>query len=246
MSINLEKSVRNAKIVLDKIGFDKKVEVALALDISGSMSYVFSSGVVQELVERLLAIGINMDNNKEIEVYLFGQNAHFAGTATRENIDGFVKREIERRFRLEGSTLYAPVMKLISKEAGYSAGAVKESSGLLGRLFGSKTTEEPAADIETPRVVFFVTDGENFDGSQTESFIKEISSQPVFWQYIGINNSRFDFLEKLDDMGGRTIDNANFFNAGDIESISDDELYKRILGELPDWYKEAELKNIIK
>lgn len=251
MAINLEKSVQQVKVVLDKIGFDQKVNVVLALDISYSMTGSFSSGKVQELVERLLAIGINMDINKEIDVYLFGERAHHAAKAYRENIDSFVNCKIMNRFSLEGSTLYAPVMKKIANDFGYKKrGIVQQQGNFLGKLFnaltGNATQQDELTVMENPIVVFFVTDGENFDENQTESFIREISNQPIFWQFIGINGSFFPFLERLDNIDGRYIDNANFFDAGDISSISDNILYSRILKELPYWYKEAERKGVIK
>ena len=47
-------------------------------------------------------------------------------------------------------------------------------------------------------------------------------------------------------MTGRYIDNANFFSVNDLESISDEELYNRLLAEYPVWIKEAKDKKILK
>ena len=67
----------------------------------------------------------------------------------------------------------------------------------------------------------------------------EASRYPIFWQFVGIGNSRFSYLEELDEMQGRFIDNANFFSVNDLDIISDDELYKRLLSEYPDWITKA-------
>jgi hypothetical protein len=53
------------------------------------------------------------------------------------------------------------------------------------------------------------------------------------------------FLEDLDDMPGRVIDNANFFRAIDFEKMSDEELYSKMMDEYPDYLKEASTKSII-
>lgn len=242
MGIDLEKEVQRVKIVLDKIGFEEKVQVVLALDISGSMSYMYRTGIVQELVERLLAIGINMDANEEIDVFLFGENAHHASAAYKTNINGFVNDKIRKRFPLESSTYYSPVMKMIAKEFTPKQAAAPKS--FIGKLFGKST---PAVEVNhEPVVVFFITDGANGDTSETETFIKQISDRPIFWQFVGIGNANFSFLEKLDEMGGRTVDNANFFDAGDISDISNDTLYNRILKELPSWHAEVKQKGILK
>lgn len=245
LGINLDKSVKEVKIVLEKIGFQEKVQVALVLDISGSMSGLYRNGSVQELVERALAIGINMDADQEIDVYLFGERAHHAAPAFRTNIDGFVKKEILNKFSLEGSTLYSPVMKKVATAFGHMGAPVPTPKrGLMGKLFGKPEPVAPEGPL--PTVVFFVTDGDNFDQKETEAFIRHISDRPMFWQFIGIGRNNFSFLEGLDELSGRTIDNANFFDAGDISTISDGILYNRILHELPSWYKEATQKGIIK
>ena len=79
-----------------------------------------------------------------------------------------------------------------------------------------------------------------------EDVTKEISDKPIFWKFIGIGNERFTFLEELDDMSGRVIDNADFVKIENISNISDDELYKLLMQEFSEWWTEAEKKGIIK
>jgi len=62
---------------------------------------------------------------------------------------------------------------------------------------------------------------------------------------VGMGSTHFSFLQELDDMDGRYIDNANFFKINDLDKISDEELYERILAEFPSWLKEAKSKGII-
>lgn len=97
-----------------------------------------------------------------------------------------------------------------------------------------------------PTYIIFITDGDNEDKNASREFIKEISDKPIFWKFIGIGNERFTFLEELDDMSGRVIDNADFVKIKDISNISDDELYKLLMQEFSEWWTEAEKKGIIK
>ena len=97
-----------------------------------------------------------------------------------------------------------------------------------------------------PTYIIFITDGDNEDKNASREFIKEISDKPIFWKFIGIGNERFTFLEELDDMSGRIIDNADFVKIKDISKISDDELYKLLMQEFSEWWTEAEKKGIIK
>lgn len=251
MAINLDKAVEQVKIVLEKNNFDKKGHVILALDISGSMHGMFSDGTVQEIVERILAIGINMDDNREIDVFLFGGSSIEAKSATINNIKGYTQKEITSKYNLQNTTEFALVIKDIAKKYGHLESSVEQQVKGIRRFFKNKIksflkeTPNNVSFDKTPVIVFFITDGDNFDHSRSEVLIKKLSNKPIFWQFVGIGNSHFSFLEKLDKMEGRTVDNANFFDAGDIKLINDSVLYDRILNELPLWYKEAKSKNIV-
>ncbi|MEX3713401.1 VWA domain-containing protein [Cytobacillus horneckiae] len=226
---------KKAKVVLEKKKvFGEKAQVIVALDISGSMSHLYSNGTVQELADRLLGIGMNMDLDKSIDIYAFGERSHEVGEAKESNHQGFVSNMM-RKLSFEWSTNYAGVMqKVIDKSS------VKKATG-LGKFF-SKKPEAP----DVPTLVFFITDGDNHDKAAAEKLIKESSNQAIFWQFVGIGNASFNFLQKLDDMGGRFIDNANFFAVDDLRNITDEELYERLLNEFPQWITEARSKNILK
>ena len=96
-----------------------------------------------------------------------------------------------------------------------------------------------------PCYVIFITDGDNNDHSDSQAMVKGSAKYPIFWQFVGIGSSSFSFLEKLDNMDGRYVDNANFIQLNNVNALSDDELYKRLLNEFPDWLKKVkELKMI--
>jgi len=151
---------------------------------------------------------------------LFGNNDYDVGELSEENFYGFVEREVASQYRLEGKTNYAGVINRIAE----------------------KYTTEPG----DPAYVLFITDGDNHDNAEAEEAIVKASRFPIFWQFVGIGGHRstFEFLDKLDTMPGRFIDNANFFALNDIERISDDDLYRRMLVEFPSWLKEARQKGI--
>ncbi len=68
----------------------------------------------------------------------------------------------------------------------------------------------------------------------------------MFWQFVGIGNGNFDFLNTLDTLEGRAVDNTNFLHIEEIDRISDDELYDALLTEFPFWLKEAKEKGIVR
>ena len=253
--IDLEKKVEIS--LAKKNLINEMAQISIVLDISISMRHLFNSGIIQHALERFLALGMKMDFDKKIDVFLFGTNAHQAVSCTPQNYKNFADKEILGRFRLEDSTRYAPVMqKVVENYLGYFDNNVttetitQPKKGFFGKLFGltEEVTVEKRIPFEPkdPSLVFFITDGDNHDRQETIRVINKASDKPIFWQYLGIGDSDFSFLRQLDEMEGRYIDNANFQQINDLQKISDEELYDRILSEYPSWLTLARSKGIIK
>jgi hypothetical protein len=238
---NLIDLTKKASVVLEKKSLTGvQANIVLAIDRSGSMAAEYRNGTVQEVVDRLLGIGMNMDSDKSIDVYQFNGGYNYVGNATEGNHENFVR---ENNMTVSGGTNYAPVMKAIIEKYGKKLSGV-EKKGLLGGLFGKKDSAEKFT-AKIPTFVFFITDGENFDPIETEAVIREVANQPIFWQFVGIGYERFGFLQKLDDLTGRFLDNADFFKVENIKTISDDELYNKLLTEFPGWLEQAKTKGLI-
>ncbi len=236
-TINLRKDIAS-KVAESKNIAGFKAQVVLVLDYSGSMEQLYSNGFVQRLVERLVPVAMQFDDNGEMELYIFenGCKKH-DNNVNSSNVDGLIKREIYGKYSF-GGTSYAPPINMIVEH--YKPNAAK-SGGFLGGMFGKK----PVAQSTDPVFVIFITDGENSDKPQAEKAIIEASNKGIFFQFVGIGNASFTFLDKLDTMEGRFMDNANFFQANDIDKISDKELYERLFNEIPQWIPEAKAKGLI-
>lgn len=221
--INLNKRTELfEEICLDK-GFNEIARVALVLDFSSSMMYQYSNGTVQEVVERLLPAGVKFDDNAAIDVYIFAEreNFHDLGEVSDKDFHNYVNREVYNgNYRLGGTT-YAPIINYITE----------------------KYTNEPG----DPAFVMFITDGDTWDEPETSNAIKKAAKKPIFWQFIGLGDDSMSFLEKLDTMDGRVVDNANFQRIKDINKISDNDLYEKVLmSEFPEWWEKAKKLKIIK
>lgn len=218
--IDLRKKTVNSICLEKKELINLKSKVALVLDFSYSMERLYTNGTVQDIVERMFPLALQFDNDGELDLWIFENSFIRLGSINTSNITGYVDR-IYKKYSM-GGTYYEPVMEDIFKKY------IKEEKSKL------------------PSYVIFITDGDNSDKAETEKLIKNISSMPIFWQFIGIGKENFSFLNKLDSMNGRVIDNANFFKIEDINTISDKELYKKLLNEYPNWLKEAKKYNILK
>lgn len=208
-----------------------RAQVVIVLDRSGSMDHLYESGFVQRVLERLVPVAMQFDDNGEMELYMFENKCTKHPTAINErSVDGIVARELSR-YNYGGTSYAPPIKKIIEDYVQIDKGG-----------FFSKSTVKST----DPVYVIFITDGENSDREAAENAIKEASKYGIFFQFVGIGNADFIFLNKLDTMEGRYIDNANFFPVNDLDKVPDGELYERLLGEFPLWIKEARSKNIIK
>lgn len=229
---------KKAQISLEKVGLHQHTaKVALCLDISGSMSNLYRSGKIQHFVERILALATRFDDDGSIDIFLFGKNAHDAGELTISNSRTFIS-DLLKTYPLEPSTFYAKAITLIRKH-----------------YIGSSSHRKKPAPLDMPVYVMFVTDGDTFDQEQTTKQMVNASFEPIFWQFMAIDESRkglfgrvqkspFKYLEQLDTLEGRFVDNAGFFSVQNPAAVPDDELYDLLMCEYPQWVKEAKLKGL--
>jgi len=242
--VNLEKKdpqlvslVKKVGVQLERFGLEQhQAKVALCLDISGSMHSLFRKGSVNTLVTRVLALGLRFDDDGEIDVFLFGKGAYHAGTVNSDNYQTFVKETL-RRHPLEAGTAYGKVIEMVRNH-------YRDQPG-----FG-----------QVPVYVMFATDGDTSDRPQTEKQIVEASQEGLFWQFMAIGSppgekkgffskllsTDFSFLEYLDTMRNRFIDNASFFLVRDPAEPSDEELVKLMMSEYPSWLRGARAKGLLR
>lgn len=212
----LERQVVN----LSKKGFDitaHKAQVVLCLDRSGSMNTLFYNGGVQAALTRLLPIALRFDDDGRLPVYVFDDIAdHVPEAMDENNFEQFVKLEIiDKGYVPRGGTKYAPVIKQVIAD-------YKKS--------------------KTPVFVIFITDGVNCDEKKTDSMIIESSKHKIFFQFVGIGGSSFSYLKELDNLAGRECDNTAFIQVSSFASLTDEQLYQKLLEQYPQWLRAKGLK----
>lgn len=210
-------------------------QVEIAIDFSASMSQRYRShdgqpGEVQTVVERALALSLSgLDDDGVVPVHFFHNTDFPAELVDRENYVGFVDAWASRH-RM-GATNYAPTIKNVL------AGTEKRRGGLFGRRRAAPDLE--AEKDAPPKFILFVTDGAPADKSLTTKLLVEAAHRPIFWQFIGLGYSPA-FLEKLDAMGNRVVDNVGLVEYQDTLSMSDIEFFDAIIGEFfTKWLPEA-------
>ena len=220
-TISLKKNV--ASIVLEKKKLTGVVaKVGIVLDITGSMRKLYREGVVQEVVERVLAVASQFDDDGSLDVWVYDNEFSRLPAVTEKDFIGYVEKYI------------------LTNETVHKFGRNDEPK-VMEDVILKYTKEEPS---DEPVFLVFINDGGCKPG--IKKVIVESSNQPIFWQFVGIGNSNFDVLRKLDTLEGRFVDNANFFHLHDLEKVSDEDLYNQLLEEFPMWLKEAKEKRILR
>lgn len=220
--LSLEKSVLSLDKTLisleKKSGFSfngHRAKVAVAMDYSGSMRNLYKSGEIQKVLTRLMPIALKFDDNGELDVWLFDDSYRRMESMTLNNFATYVKDEIMSKNLHMGGTNYAPVL-----------------NDMLKKYF-----KEDILTASIPTFVIFITDGANFDKKDTDSAIIDSSYKNIFVQFVGIGDSSFPYLEKLDDLAGRPVDNTGFIKVSDLSRIPDESLFEKLLEQYPDWLR---------
>lgn len=232
---------KKVAFVLQKRGVPKvRATVALDIDISGSMQGLFRAGAVQSAIERTLPVAMQFDDDGSVDTFVYSNGSRMAEieSATLENYQGFVDREILRHPTVSrllwGGTAFAPVIGANLKKYGL----LKEKSGMFG---GSKTPEITDRTISgDPAIVYFFSDGDNEDEDATYSLLKQTqdAKAPIYFVLVGIGTgTSFRFLRKVAD----DLDNTGFVAITDLDrAVNDDAIYENLLPEeLCSWLKVA-------
>jgi hypothetical protein len=221
--------VKDVQVVLEKKKLQQvKARVALVLDITGSMRPYYKNGTVQKVVERILAVASQFDDDQTLDVWVYDHRFSRLPSVTEQDFENYVNRAI-----LEN----AAVEKF----------GRNDEPLVMRDIIAKYTQEEPSS---LPTYITFINDGgvkkgANEAGDSVQKLIIESATKPLFWQFVGLGNADFGVLKKLDTIEGRFVDNANFFQIDNIDTISNAALYDLLLNEFPLWLEEAKQKGVL-
>lgn len=252
--------VKKASVSLQKRGLDDHTaRVAVCLDISGSMHGLYRSGKVQALLERVLALALRFDDDGAVDVFTFGVDGHEAGTLDLSTVGGYTQKAAAR---LEGGTRYAKAMRLVRRH--YFGSDEARSTPLSARVpvycmfvtdgetsdRGDASDQVRSSSYEPLFWQFMAIDegaGRGFGGAlqgRGGGLFGRRGAAPAAVPGV-VPTSAFPFLEELDDMGGRFVDNADFFAVSDPVGIPDEQLFDLLMTEYPGWLEAARAKGLL-
>ena len=220
--------VKPLKVSLEKHNLQSvAARVGLVVDMSGSMTARYRDGTVQDIINKTLPLALQFDDDGRLDAWLFGERPLRLPDVTIENYQQTIPSD------------WKSVMK--------SLVATNNEPAVMEKVI------DEYKNSEIPVYVLFISDGGVSQKGKITKLIKESATMPIFWQFVGISSSpnkkqrvgAFGVLEALDTMEGRYVDNAGFFSIDDFASITNDELYERLLGEFTGWLKVISEKGMI-
>lgn len=195
-------------------------KVVLVMDVSGSMNKQYKTGRVQRILDKVLPLALLFDDDGTLESWAFAERFRELEEVTLDNIAGYIDAANGGWRR-------------------WNVGGTNEEAGVIEAIYLKHRHET------IPVYVIFISDGGVHRNKPIKDIITTAAYAPIFWQFVGISGKNYGILEKLDEMGGRYVDNANFFALDDIDDISDEALYDRLMHEFPLWLEAAQAKNIL-
>lgn len=212
--------VKPIKITLEKYKIaDLTAKVAIVIDISGSMTERYKNGSVQMIVEKTLPLAVQFDDDGQLDCWYFGTTCKKMNNVTLDNYRNAVPSDWKKLMTsLGGSNTETVVMKEVI---------------------------DTFHNSSLPVYVLFISDGGVHGKNKIKSLMKEASQYPIFWQFMGVGGYNYGILEQLDTMTNRVVDNAGFFAIDDFRTISNEDLYERLLSEFPKWLQKVKMLHII-
>lgn len=232
---DLNKRTETLNFVLEKHNVTQtpKMRVGAAFDISGSARPLYTSGVMQSTIDRLIPVGMRFDDNGEMDVWAFDDAFSQLPSVSQHDYEDYIQRAIlDSPLEKWGATQYAgPMRSMLQFYFGGTAAVVApaKSQGFLGNLFGGGKVPPAekvpvSSDTTTPAMALFITDGANSDREAAKRVLMESRDKPMYWQLIGVGNPReFKFLQEMADL----LPNVGMVHLSSLE-LSDDELYNKL------------------
>ncbi len=216
------------KVLLTKGARDYVGRVVLVIDKTGSMSRRYSGGEVAEIVRRMVPVATQLDSDGQLEAYLYGVKFAKLPDVTVDRTDEWIDEYIHLHGRHGGIDYDRQI------------GGINDEIPIMSEVIASLER-----DTSFPTLVLFFTDGGFNKRTAIQKLMRQASSLPAFWQFIGIGRSGFGVLEKLDTLSGRVVDNAGFFSVDNVDTLPDSRLYELLLSEYPDWLRGARAAGIL-
>ncbi|MFD3696281.1 VWA domain-containing protein [Streptomyces sp. NPDC058646] len=216
--------------------------VVLVLDASGSMTGPYARGTVSGVAERMAAVAAQLDGRGAMQAWTFASHP--------ARLPDLVVGDLPEWLRLHVRVGQYSLFGRRKPPKGLEPGQVDMRTVGIGneeqKVIAEVRAFVRAHPVPEPTLVLFFSDGGVYRNAEIERELREAVEEPLFWQFIGLGRAGYGVLERFDTLPGRRVDNVGFFAVDDIDSLSDEELYDRLLSEFPSWIRAARAAGILR
>ncbi|MFD3543240.1 VWA domain-containing protein [Streptomyces sp. NPDC058662] len=216
--------------------------IVLVLDASGSMSAHYTRGTVRGVAERMAAVAAQLDDDGQMQAWTFASQP--------ARLPDLVLGELPEWLRLHVRVGQLSLFGRKKPPKGLEPGQVDMRAVGIGneeqKVIAEVRAYVRAHPVPDPTLVLFFSDGGVYRNAEIERELRAAVEEPLFWQFIGLGRAQYGVLERFDTLPGRRVDNVGFFAVDDIDTISDPELYDRLLSEFPSWIRAARQAGILR
>ena len=220
----LVRLAKTAAVSLTKHGLSgQRAAVYLVVDRSYSMHPYYRDDSVQHLADQSLGLSVNVDDDGIVPLVFFDTRAYPVVSVRLGDHKGVVadQHHLFGGDGTMGGTNYGPAMQVV-----------------VDHYAGSGTTD--------PALVIFQTDGAPQDAAVAAQLLTRYAKRPLFWAFVGFGPRPVPFLQRLDTLPDRLVDNASYFHAGACpKAIADADLYDGITGEFAAWLPAARAAGVL-
>jgi stress response protein SCP2 len=212
--------------------------VVLVLDASGSMTRLYSTGVVTATVERMAAVSAQLDEDGSMQAWTFATHPARLPDLELAGLPEWLDLHVR-----VGSMFKQKPKKLRPGQLDMGkVGIGNEEQKVIAEVRDFVR----ANPLRVPTLVLFFSDGGVYRNREIEQQLRDAVEEPIFWQFVGLGSAKFGILEEFDTLTGRRVDNVGFFKVKDIAQVADADLYDQLLGEFPQWIKAAGVAGILR
>src|SRR5690606_13017463 len=178
--------------------------VILVLDASGSMSFLYSKGIVSDVVERMAAVAAQLDDDGEMQAWTFASNPARLPDLRLGELPEWLRLHVRvgemSLFRRRGRKKGLDPSQVDRRAVGIQ----NEEQKVIAEV-RSFVRDHPAS---APTLVLFFSDGGVYRNAEIERELRDAVEEPIFWQFVGLGRADYGVLERFDTLPGRRVDNV--------------------------------------
>ena len=187
--------------------------VVLVLDASGSMSRLYSTGVVKATVERMAAVSAQLDEDGSMQAWTFATHPARLPDLELAGLPEWLDLHVRVGTMFKQKPKKLRPGQLDMGKVGIGNEEQKVIAEVRDFVRGNP--------LRVPTLVLFFSDGGVYRNREIEQQLRDAVEEPIFWQFVGLGSAKFGILEEFDTLTGRRVDNVGFFKVKDIAQVAD-------------------------